>query len=129
MRGKAVMHVVWVVGLLAIVCGPLFAHHGNSAYELSKTITMKATITKFEWSNPHTQVYFDSTDEKGNVVHWIAETTNPAMLARVGWSRDTLKAGDQVTVVANPNKAGVGIIYLEKVVLANGQELSTQKGF
>ena len=126
--GKTATRFALACGLM-MVCTPLFAHHGNSAYDLSKTVTMKVTITKFEWSNPHTQVYFDSTDDNGNVVHWVAETTNPAMLARVGWSRDTLKTGDQVTAVVNPNKAGVGIVYLEKVVLANGQELGTQKAF
>ena len=112
-----------------IVSVPMFAHHGNSAYDMSRTITLKATITKFEYSNPHVQVYFDVTDDKGNVEHWVAETTNPSMLNRVGWSRDTLKPGDQVTLIANPNKVGARVVFLEKVVLANGQELETKKGF
>ena len=74
------------------VSAPLFAHHGNSAYDMSKTVPMKATVTKFEYSNPHTQVYYDVTDDKGDVEHWVAETTNPAMLNRVGWSRDSSEA-------------------------------------
>ena|SRR5437868_3591289 len=112
-----------------MVCRPMFAHHGNSAYDMSKTTSYKATITKFEYSNPHSQVYFDVTDDSGNVVHWVAETTNPAMLSRVGWTRDTLKPGDQVTLMANPNKVGARVVFLQKVVFANGQELGTQKGF
>ena len=126
--GKTATRFALACGLM-MVCTPLFAHHGNSAYDLSKTVTMKVTITKFEWSNPHTQVYFDSTDDKGNVVHWVAETTNPAMLNRVGWTRDSLKPGDQVTLVANPNKVGARVVLLQKVVFANGQELETKKGF
>jgi hypothetical protein len=112
-----------------MVCVPMFAHHGNSAYDMSKTINMKATVTKFEYSNPHAQVYFDVTDDKGEVEHWVAETTNPGMLNRVGWTRNSLRPGDQVTLIANPNRVGARVVFLEKVVLANGQELATKKGF
>jgi Family of unknown function (DUF6152) len=108
---------------------PAFAHHGNSAYDMSKTVPMKATVTKFEYSNPHTQVYYDVTDDKGNVEHWVAETTNPAMLNRVGWSRDTLKPGDQVTLFVNPNKVGAKITFLQKVVFPDGKEMTTAKAF
>ncbi len=121
--------------LLAVMVGfvvlavPVFAHHGNSAYDMSKTVPMKATVTKFEYSNPHTQVYYDVTNEKGEVEHWVAETTNPAMLNRVGWSRETLKPGDQVVLWVNPNKVGAKVTFLQKVVLSDGKELSTAKAF
>jgi len=120
-----------ITAILAIftVCIPTLAHHGNSAYDMSKTVAMKGTVTKFEYSNPHTQVYYDVTDEKGNVEHWVAETTNPAMLNRVGWSKDTLKPGDVVTLFVNPNKVGAKVTFLQKVQLADGKELSTQKAF
>ena len=108
---------------------PMFAHHGNSAYDMSKTVPMKATVTKFEYSNPHTQVYYDVADDKGNVEHWVAETTNPAMLNRVGWSRETLKPGDQVVLWVNPNKVGAKITFLQKVAFSDGKELSTAKAF
>jgi len=81
-----------------MLSAPVFAHHGNSAYDMSKTVAMKATVTRFEYSNSHTQVYYDVTDDKGNVEHWVAETTKSAMLNRVGWSKGTLKPGDQVTL-------------------------------
>jgi hypothetical protein len=128
MKYRKVMLSFLVLSIL-LVCRPMFAHHGNSAYDMSKTTSYKATITKFEYINPHSQVYFDVADDNGNVVHWVAETTNPAMLTRVGWTRDTLKPGDQVTLVANPNKVGARVVFLQKVVFANGQELGTQKGF
>ena len=112
-----------------MVSVPLFAHHGNSAYDMSKTTSFKATVTDFLYNNPHTQVYFDVTDDKGNVEHWVAETTNPGMLNRVGWTRDSLKPGDQVTLIANPNKVGARVVFLQKVVLSNGKELTTQKAF
>ena len=128
MKGKLRHASVVIFGLL-MVSAPLFAHHGNSAYDMSKTTSYKATVTKFEYSNPHTQVYFDVTDDKGIVEHWVAETTNPAMLNRVGWSRDSLKTGDQVILIANPNKVGARVVFLEKVVFADGKELTTQKAF
>jgi hypothetical protein len=128
MRSKLAIFFAGIFGVL-VVSGPVSAHHGNSAYDMSKTVPMKATVTKFEYSNPHTQVYYDVTDEKGNVEHWVAETTNPAMLNRVGWSRETLKAGDQVVLFVNPNKVGAKITFLQKVVFSDGKELSTAKAF
>jgi hypothetical protein len=124
---QAILYAVFLGLVLAAV--PAFAHHGNSAYDMSKTVPQKATITRFEYSNPHTQVYYDVTDDKGNVEHWVAETTNPAMLNRVGWSRDTLKPGDQVTLWVNPNRVGAKVTFLQKVTFSDGKELSTAKAF
>lgn len=107
-----------------LTCGLLLAHHGNAAYDLDKSISLKGTITGFEFSNPHVQIFFDSKDDKGNVTHWSCESTNPAMLARNGWTRNVLKPGDAVTMVVNPNKRADGtVVNLIKVILANGQEL------
>jgi hypothetical protein len=114
---------------LEMISVPIFAHHGNSAYDMSKSVPVKATVTKFEYSNPHTQIYYDVTDDKGDVEHWVAETTNPAMLNRVGWSKDSLKAGDQVTLFVNPNKVGAKVTFLQKVVFTDGKELTTAKAF
>ena len=128
MKGKRACCLVVVFGFL-LVAVPMFAHHGNSAYDMAKTLTLKATITDYKYTNPHTQISFDVTDDKGNVEHWIAETTNPAMLSRVGWSRESLKPGDQVTLIVNPNKVGAKVVFLQKVVFADGKELSTAKAF
>jgi uncharacterized protein DUF6152 len=128
MRSRIAILLALLAGLVSIGV-PVFAHHGNSAYDMSKTVPVKATITKFEYSNPHTQVYYDVTDDKGNAEHWVAETTNPAMLNRVGWSRETLKPGDQVVLWVNPNKVGAKVTFLQKVVFSDGKELSTAKAF
>ena len=118
-----------VIFSFLMVSAPLLAHHGNSAYYMSKSVPVKATVTKFEYSNPHTQIYYDVTDDKGEVEHWVAETNNPAMLNRVGWSKDSLKPGDQVTLFVNPNKVGAKVTFLQKVVFTDGKELSMAKGF
>ena len=128
MNSKRAILLAVIFGLL-MVSAPMFAHHGNSAYDMSKSVPVKATITKFEYTNPHTQVYYDVTDEKGEVEHWVAETTNPAMLNRVGWSKESLKPGDQVTLFVNPNKVGAKVTFLQKVVFTDGKELSTAKAF
>jgi hypothetical protein len=128
MKLKLALVFAAIFGFL-MVSAATFAHHGNSAYDMSKTVPMKGTVTRFEYSNPHTQVYYDVTDDKGNVEHWVAETTNPAMLNRVGWSKDTLKPGDVVTLFVNPNKVGAKVTFLQKVQLADGKELTTQKAF
>jgi hypothetical protein len=128
MKAKRAIIFATIFSLLA-VCSPLLAHHGNSAYDMSKSVPVKATVTKFEYSNPHTQIYYDVTDDKGNVEHWVAETTNPAMLNRVGWSKESLKPGDQVVLFVNPNKVGAKVTFLQKVVFPDGKELTTAKAF
>ena len=128
MKGR-IAWIAWRSVAVLMICAPISAHHGNSAYDMGKTVSYKATITKFEYSNPHTQISFDVAEDKGGVEHWVAETTNPAMLNRVGWNRETLKPGDQVTLVANPNKVGAKVVFLQKIVFSDGKELSTAKAF
>jgi hypothetical protein len=109
-----------------IASSAVYAHHGNAAYDQDKTVTMKVTITGFEFGNPHVQVFFDTKDDKDNVLHWSCEGTNPAMLTRIGWTKDSLKPGDQVTVVVHPNRnPEVTVVGLVKVILANGQVLES----
>ena len=103
---------------------PAFGHHGGAAYDTSKQLVLKGTIAEFEWTNPHSQVHLDVTDDKGNVVHWNFETQPPSILIHAGWTRNSLKPGDQVTLTASPAKNGSPIGILTKVVLADGQELT-----
>jgi hypothetical protein len=117
-----------ILTLLFVFSSPAFAHHGNSAYDAKQTVPLKATITDFEFVNPHAQIFFDTRDESGNVIHWNCESTNPAMLARAGWTRNTLKPGDQVTIFVHPNvDASIHVVSFVKVILANGQEVNTQR--
>lgn len=117
-----------MVMALGILSFPVFAHHGNAAYDAKQTVSLKATITDFEFVNPHVQFFFDTKDDSGNVIHWNCEGTNPAMLARAGWTRTTLKPGDQVTMVVHPNvDPSVHVVSFVKVILANGEEVNTQR--
>ena len=131
-EGVFVKRSLWLslfsVVILAIPSVPAFAHHGTAAYDQKAVVPLKATITDFEFVNPHVQYFFDTKDDNGNVIHWNCEGTNPAMLARAGWTKNTLKAGDQVTMVVHPNKdPNVHVVLFVKVILANGQEVNMQR--
>ena len=122
MKSRLSGSFVLVAGLLA-VCGPAFAHHGSSiSYNLKKTIVLKGTVTEFVWSNPHAQIYFDAKDAQGNVRHWGGETFAPSTLTRTGWTKKTLKPGDQITITVFPSKAGSSFGLVSSVVLADGQK-------
>jgi hypothetical protein len=112
-----------VVGLLAVSI-PLFAHHGYAAYDTDRKVTLKGTVTRWIWSNPHCLLQLDVTDDSGHVVHWIAETENPTAMSHVGWTEKSLKPGDQITLTALPVKSGAPVGRIIDVVLSNGQKLA-----
>ena len=122
MRYKLAAISFAVAGLLAVSV-PLFAHHGYAAYDTDKQVTLKGTVTRFVWSNPHCMVQLDVTDESGHVAHWIAETENPSAMIRVGWTDKSLKPGDQITLTALPVKSGAPVGRIIEIVLSNGQKL------
>jgi hypothetical protein len=109
---------------LVAVSGVAYAHHGAEAYEMGKQITLKGTIANFEWTNPHSQVHLDVTDDHGNVVHWNFETQPPSILTHAGWTRTSLKVGDQVTLVAHPVKNGASVGIVMSVTLPSGEVLT-----
>ena len=119
MRNKLAFSFALASALL-LLAGPVFAHHGRSGYDNSKTLTLKATITEFEWSNPHVQIHFDTPDDKGVMQHWTCEGQNPYTHARDGWTKDEFKPGDQVTITFYPAKNGAGVGLFVKAVLPNG---------
>ncbi len=88
-----------------------------------KVVTLKGTVTDFQFINPHTLILFDVKNEKGEVEHWQAEATSPNHLVRAGWTRDIVKAGDQITISGYRAKNGTTIMRFQKMILANGQEV------
>jgi uncharacterized protein DUF6152 len=103
---------------------PLAAHHGNAAYDATKQINLKGTVTQFIWANPHCVVMFDATDESGQTAHWMAETENPTTMTNMGWLKNSLKPGDAITIRVITVKNGKPIGRIVWVELANGQKLS-----
>ena len=109
---------------LLLIGGPAFAHHGSSAYSDKLTILKNATVTKFQWGNPHSIVMFDATDAKGTVQHWAAEAGSPSALGLIGWSKNVIEPGDKISVYMFQAKSGNPVGRLNKIVLADGTELS-----
>jgi hypothetical protein len=104
-----------------LISAPTFAHHGRVGYDNEKVLTLKATITGFEWANPHVQIHFDAPDEKGVMQHWTAEAGNPFAESRIGWTKDEFKVGDQVTMTFHPAKNGNGVGLFMKAILPDGK--------
>ncbi len=117
------MTIVAVALGLLVVSVPMLAHHGNAAIDVDKQITMKGTVTGWIWSNPHCLLQFDVKDESGQVIHWVAETSNPPDMTNRGWGSASFQAGDQVTVPVQPAKSGKPVGRVVHVVLPNGQTL------
>jgi hypothetical protein len=128
MQRKLSACVVMAACVCLLLSRPMLAHHGGAGYDMEKVVTLKGTITEFEWTNPHSQIFFDVTDDKGKVAHWVAETEPPAVMLERGWVRKSLKPGDQVTVYCYVAKNGATTSILQKVVLPDGKELTARGG-
>jgi hypothetical protein len=120
----------WAVAAgLALAALPVAAHHGTAvSYDASHPVTMKAVVTEFHYANPHPQLYFDVTDEKGTVVHWAGEFyPNPAQLIQQGWgkkrSEAALPAGAHVTLTVAPSRAGTPVGAILKLLNDQGEIL------
>jgi hypothetical protein len=116
------------VGFLAI-CGSGLAHHGSAAYNEKLIEFKQAKVTKWLWASPHSLINFDAKDDKGNVVHWVAETGPSTNIGLIGWTKTTLAPGDVVEIYLYPAKSGNPVGRLNKLVLPDGTELhDTQLG-
>jgi hypothetical protein len=106
------------------VSAPITAHHGETNYDTDKLVSVKATVTSFQFINPHVQIFLDATNDKGEVDKWTCEARSPAMLVRNGdWDKNTLKPGDVITAIGFQSRNGAKILRLKKIVLSNGKEL------
>jgi len=126
MKNNLVVAFVLAVGLLA-ASGSVLAHHGNVAYENKVVEFKQATVTKFLWSNPHSLIDFDVKDEKGNIVHWSGELTNPSNLMHAGWtkkrSEKELPPGTPLTITMAPSKAGAHAGVVLKIINEKGEQV------
>lgn len=113
------------VGLYAaLISVPAMAHHGEANYDTEKTVSVKGTVTQFQFVNPHVQISLDVKNDKGEIEKWVGEARSPAMLARYGgWDQNTIKVGDVITFYGHRTRNGTPFMRLEKIVKADGTEL------
>jgi hypothetical protein len=102
--------------------GSLLAHHGGAAFDQTKSLTFSGTVTELQFANPHVLVYFDVTKD-GATEKWSGWLTAPNKLARAGWTKRTLEAGDKIEISGTPHKGGSHILQIRKLVGPDGKEL------
>src|ERR1700691_2460560 len=120
MKGSLIFALAIAAGLL-FRPGPMLAHHGTTAYDFSRTLTLKGTVARFNWVNPHASLEWDAKTESGATEHWVVELTSPGMLTRSGWHHDSVKVGDEVTVYLHPSKNGAKLGLFQRVTFADGR--------
>jgi len=107
----------------AVFVPAALAHHSVSMYDMDHPTTVKGTVTRLEWTNPHGYIYMDVKDEKGQTVEWAIEINSPNFLRHNGWTSTTVKPGDVVTVTGGAAKSGAKTMRCTTVVLADGTVL------
>ena len=122
MRKKLAVSLVGL-GLLGSVV-PVVAHHSVSGeYDQNKVVTLKGTVAKIEWTNPHARMYVDVTEPNGKVTTWNFELAARSALTRQGWTGKSVKIGDTVTVEGDVARSGVSGAHVRSVVLADGKKV------
>ena len=113
MRSRMILSVLAALVLCSL---PLSAHHGAAAYESNNPLTLKGRVTDFQFVNPHCQIFFDTKNDKGEIEHWRSELTAPNKLARAGWTKRSLKPGDEITVTGLVGKNSAHALWIRKLI-------------
>jgi hypothetical protein len=122
MRNKLAPCLAAVTALF-VVSPVMFGHHGVSDYDVANVVTWHVTVTEFLFVNPHSLLGFTRKDDQGKIEEWQGELQSPSMLSRRGhWTKDTVKVGDQITILGCPARNGSKTLLVRKVVLSNGEE-------
>ena len=114
-----------LVGLCLALIPAAWAHHSQSEYDSRSKVEVSGTVTRLEWKSPHAWIYLDVTSDKGEKVNWHFELPSPNTLMRRGWTRDSLKPGDHISVVGAPARNFPAIGYANSIKDAKGKPLFT----
>jgi hypothetical protein len=120
-------NLIFTLGVCLLGVAPAFAHHSLAAeYDEKKPITLAGTVTKLDWRNPHTWIYLDVKTASGEVEKWQCEMGSPNAMTRVGFTPDSAKTGDEVTLDGILAKKGVHICSTRTVKSKDGRTLLSQ---
>jgi len=112
-----------LVLLVILLASPLLAHHSFAMFDHTQTLTLKGSVTRFQWTNPHAYIELDVPDAKGAVTHYSLECTSINMMQRAGWRSNMIKAGDKVKAVVAPLINGDPGGLLLEITLPDGKVL------
>jgi len=112
-----------LICLLTGIALPVLAHHSFSMFDEKKETVLKGEVKEFQWSNPHTWIQLNVTDESGKVVEWSIEGGSPNLVGRQGWKRNTFKPGDKVEITVHPMRDGQPGGSFMRAVLPDGRKL------
>ena len=120
---RAFLSLLGACALMSVAI-PVFGHHSFDAeFDRKKPVSLKGTVTKLEWMNPHVWVYLNVTDATGKTALWQCENGAPNMLKRAGWNRESIKEGDVITIDGSLAKDGSNTCNASTLVLANGTKV------
>jgi len=129
-KGNQKMKTLSIAAVMAVglcLAAPAVAHHSMAGFDRKNTVTLEGTVKTFSWQNPHCYIEIEVPGKDGMPVTWNVEMTAPGYLVRAGWKKTAIKAGDKVTVVANPLLTGEPGALFVSVTLPDGETL-TQRG-
>ena len=112
------------IALVIVMAASTLAHHSFAVYDHTRTVTIRGTVTKFQWTNPHGFIEMDIIQNDGTVKHFTVELTSINMMQRVGWRSNMIKAGDKIQVVGAPLLNGDPVALGLEVVLADGKTMA-----
>lgn len=122
------MAILGLAFAVLLVSPVSWAHHGTANYDTDKQVSVKGTVTDFQFNNPHVLVFMQVKDDSGKTTSWQGELTSPNHLSRAGWKKDTLKPGDVITISGYTTKSGAPEIWIQKVIAADGTPIDTSGG-
>jgi len=120
-------HALLFATLAALISMPTLAHHGQAAYDRDVTITISGVVTEFRFTNPHVRVLFDVINQSGEVEQWIGAATAPNKLARAGWTKSTLKPGDEIELSGRRGRSDAKAMHINQIVTADGRALQMRE--
>lgn len=106
-----------------------FAHHNPAAhYIVDERVEIDGVVTEFRPVNPHSRIYFDVTNERGEVEHWMAEGDSIINLRRAGWTNDEFKPGDRIHILGRPSRNGSRLVEWTFITRPDGSEVGGGNG-